>query len=366
MPKTNKNKLGQTFHPLTEQAAREWYKLKFLNTPGYLLTIKSFFTKPDSDFVIPNVAKFCREWGISKSAFYRAINTLTSMGKLSWEATEGIVLKPHNKVTIFPQTKQCPMSGTVSHERDSDSHERDSDSHERDSDSHERDTPICNDHAHNRSITDLIQISPPPPTQESVCKENSSGQEEATEILSSSVVQKKEELNLTHQTLQKVKDSAAPIENENHTQYEHPASKQERWMKGDSKKPDWAIHRRGCKWIAKPEFIEWYAKSREKDIEFAANLLQKAENEDTTQLLWKEYQNSLQPSQPLTAPSYSIRKPPSPEEEKQRKLDSRLAQLNGIPEGKKRFIPKWLPSAIRNGELALSDIPQWIQKEMEF
>ncbi|NEP10855.1 MAG: hypothetical protein F6K14_11705 [Symploca sp. SIO2C1] len=208
--------------------------------------------------------------------------------------------------------------------------------------------------------------SPPPPTQESVCKENSSGQEEAAEILSSSVAQKNEELKPHHQTLQKVKNSAAPIENENHTQYEHPAAKQERWMKGDSKKPDWAIHRRGCRWIAKPEFIEWYAKSREKDIEFAANLLQKPQNEDTTQLLWKEYQASLRPSQPLTAPSYTIRKPPSPEEKAAEQKEKLLRRIRNTPKGNKRLIPDCLPELVRSGEIPLSKVPQWMQEVMEF
>ena len=72
--------------------------------------------------------------------------------------------------------------------------------------------------------------SPPPPTQERVCvrvasrREESSdarklatatlsGQKEVTETSLTSVAQKNEELNPTHQTLQKIKDSAAPIEN---------------------------------------------------------------------------------------------------------------------------------------------------------
>ncbi|NEP55988.1 MAG: hypothetical protein F6K31_03055 [Symploca sp. SIO2G7] len=385
MPKTNKNKLGQTFHPLTEQVAREWYKLKFLNTPGYLLTIKSFFTKPDSDFVIPNVAKFCREWGISKSAFYRAINTLTSMGKLSWEATEGIVLKPHNKVTVFPQTEQCPTNGTVSHERDGDSHERDGDSHERDGDSHERDgdsherdTPIYKDCARNRSNTDLntdlTQISPlTPQGEQSVCKKSSS-EEEVTETLSSLVAQKREELNPTHQTLQKVKDSAAPIEN---------GSRYQKKLDGSDHLP-WET-------IKSPRefeqgFEEWMSKSLADYPAYqglmAGELLTKVrkhisagkydlKRRDELEIEWGAYstsKKSKQPSQPLTAPSYTIRKPPkvSPEEKAATVRDNKIKILKAIPEGDVWMIPDWLPGSVRSGEIPLSKVPLWMQEKIEF
>ena len=120
------------FHQLKEQEARQWYKDKLLTTSGYIWVIKKISRPPGIPFVIPNVLEFCKQWGISKSAFYRAVDELKQKGYMTWEATHGLIFTETNKLINFPLEEKCPTSGTPSHERDSDSHERDSDSHERD------------------------------------------------------------------------------------------------------------------------------------------------------------------------------------------------------------------------------------------
>ena len=153
MSKKSKQKISVQFYPMTKEEIKQWYRDKLLTTAGYLLAIKKVTKMPGSHMVIPNVLQFCREWEISKSAFYRAVNELRQKGYTEWEATHGIILKETKKVVPFPSDENCPDSetdcptvetdspadGTVSHTRDSVSHERDSDSHERDSVSHSRD-----------------------------------------------------------------------------------------------------------------------------------------------------------------------------------------------------------------------------------
>ena len=133
----SREKIGVQFYPLTAEEIKQWYRDKLLTTAGYLLAIKKITKLPGSNLVIPNVLKFCREWEISKSAFYRAVNELRQKGYTDWEATHGIILKETKKIVAFPseekqeKEEECPTDGTVSHERDDVSHERDGESHER-------------------------------------------------------------------------------------------------------------------------------------------------------------------------------------------------------------------------------------------
>ncbi|MGL5925124.1 hypothetical protein [Chroococcidiopsis sp.] len=172
MTKTQSQKLEVPFHRLTEAEIRQWYKDKLLTTAGYLLAIKRVTRPPGSKFVIPNVLAFCQEWGISKSAFYRAVDELKQKGYQEWEATHGIVLKDSKKVISFPLDKKCPTDGTGipqaeqdSHEWDAQSHERDMNSHRRDAQSHKRENqshkPSSNKDSSspqtNKTYTDFIQ-----------------------------------------------------------------------------------------------------------------------------------------------------------------------------------------------------------------
>jgi len=214
--------------------------------------------------------------------------------------------------------------------------------------------------------------SPPPPTQESVCKENSSGQEEVTEILSSSVDQKKEELNPTHQTLQRIKDSAAPIENGSRYQNDLDGSDHLPWETSKSPRQ------------FEQGFEEWMSKSLSDYPAYQGlingDLITKVrkhisagkydfKRRDELLIEWDAYSASKedkQLSQPLTAPSYTIRKPPSPEEKAAEQKEKLLRRIRNTPKGNKRLIPDCLPELVRSGELALSEVPQWMQEVMEF
>ena len=175
IPKAN-NKLNAAFYPITEVEARDWYKNKYINTPAYLMIIKRLLTRPEANFVIPNVLKFCEEWEISKSAFYRAINVLCQDGQFDWEATQGIILKPSQKVVSMElasisSEEKCPIDGTVSHKREADSHEREVNSHERDN-THAWDTPPYIDLDQDRSNRSNSDLPLNPPNSEGAEKQH--------------------------------------------------------------------------------------------------------------------------------------------------------------------------------------------------
>ncbi|MBD2254707.1 hypothetical protein [Nostoc parmelioides] len=161
--KNEQNHLSVPFHRLTEEEVRQWYQDKLIATTGYILAIRKIKAPPGKPFVISNVVKFCEDWGIARSAFYRAVDYLKDKGYFTWEATHGIILSDSKKVISFPTEKNCPACGTQSHERDSQSHERDSQSHERDSQSHKRDTKSsqslqCNDSSNAQIYSDKSDI----------------------------------------------------------------------------------------------------------------------------------------------------------------------------------------------------------------
>ncbi|MBD2472385.1 hypothetical protein [Nostoc sp. FACHB-145] len=168
--KNEQNYLSVPFHRLTEEEVRQWYKDKLIATTGYILAIRKIKVPPGTPFVISNVVKFCEDWGIARSAFYRAVDYLKDKGYFTWEATHGIILSDSKKVISFPTEKKCPTSGTLfqskdtkSHKRDSQSHERDTKSHKRDSQSHERDTKSseslhCNNSSNPQIYSDKSDI----------------------------------------------------------------------------------------------------------------------------------------------------------------------------------------------------------------
>ncbi len=155
------NHLSTPFHRLTEEELRQWYKDKLIATTGYLLAIRKIKAPPGVSFTIPNVLKFCEDWGIARSAFYRAVDYLRDLGYFTWEATHGIILSDSKKVISFPTEKKCPTDGTQLQQRDTESRQRDSTSHTRDtksllgdSTSHTRDTN------HSKSLQDNDQSAP--------------------------------------------------------------------------------------------------------------------------------------------------------------------------------------------------------------
>ncbi len=134
-------RIESQFHPLTAELAKEWYSKKYLTTAGYLVAIKKIIRPPGVELRINNVVAFCKEWEISKSAFYRAVDTLKD--EFEWEATHGLVFRERNstgEVIKFPKRKSIPQPEQVSHKRDTNSRNRDTNSHNRDTNSRNRDT----------------------------------------------------------------------------------------------------------------------------------------------------------------------------------------------------------------------------------
>jgi hypothetical protein len=211
-----------------------------------------------------------------------------------------------------------------------------------------------------------------------VCVSSKSKKEESSESekpestqVSPGASESKQTSSLTTTVSDEIRDSATGRENHSHVQDEHPAAESERWLNGGYKQPEWAVKRCGSKWIALPEFIKWYAKKSSKSVDYAANCLQKAESESTTQLLWEEYQASLRPSKPLVAASVATNKELSPEEESRVEHERRLKLLRSLanfPEGmrQRRFIPPFLSDPSFKTQIDQSEIPEWVKELMEF
>lgn len=65
---------GQPY--FSENEVRALYQLNCIKTPGYLLIIKRAIQPEGNELHVEDVTKFCREWEISVSAFYRGVKTL--------------------------------------------------------------------------------------------------------------------------------------------------------------------------------------------------------------------------------------------------------------------------------------------------
>ncbi|GCL35754.1 hypothetical protein H6F47_23095 [Sphaerospermopsis sp. FACHB-1094] len=154
-----KRRMGnRKFCPLTAQTAKDWYQKKYLSTPGYLLVIKEILRPPGIALKIDNISEFCTEWGISRSAFYRGISTISSNNDGSWETTGSIIIKTDSITDDFDDfdspkpsdpspepgsnndSQSVPPPEQLSHAWDTESHTRDTESHTRDTESHTRDT----------------------------------------------------------------------------------------------------------------------------------------------------------------------------------------------------------------------------------
>ena len=72
----------------------------------------------------------------------------------------------------------------------------------------------------------------------------------------------------------------------------HPTTKVDQWLQGGYKKPEWASRKVDHKWIARQEFVEWYAEREKKPLAFARDYLQKPGEGDRTNDTWKEFRAS--------------------------------------------------------------------------
>ncbi len=88
-------------------------------------------------------------------------------------------------------------------------------------------------------------------------------------------------------------DSQSNLSNCDNVEYEHPIAKQERWLKGGYKQPEWAKKHSGGRWVPKEDFVVWYATREGISRNYAYNNLSKPGLEDRTQGSWEEYEAEL-------------------------------------------------------------------------
>lgn len=72
----------ESFYKLTPSALRSLYETGLLDASGYVLLLVKSLRAAGWKLTI-NVAKFCEEWGLSRSSYYRAIARLKKLGLLN-------------------------------------------------------------------------------------------------------------------------------------------------------------------------------------------------------------------------------------------------------------------------------------------
>jgi hypothetical protein len=97
----------ESFHKLMPSQLREMYSLKLLDAPAYVLLIVQTHGAAGWKWTF-KVKDFCQEWGISKSAFYRAVSKLKDLDLLNWE-TDGSITVWHGSDIA----KSIPSSGNL-------------------------------------------------------------------------------------------------------------------------------------------------------------------------------------------------------------------------------------------------------------
>lgn len=206
MSHTTRQRLNAPFHRLTEEEIRQWYSDKFITTACYLLAIRRITRPPGAKFVIPNVLEFCEKWGITRSAFYRAVNELKRKGYSDWETTHGIVLKESSKVLNFPTLEESPTGAiqaqpAESRIGESESCERDFSSYERDSNSYKEDTQTpkqaCSNDFKSPQIIPIIQTNQIGVALEKFVEESAPIQDEVRSLDGSSTLTQLEAEKLT-------------------------------------------------------------------------------------------------------------------------------------------------------------------------
>lgn len=95
----------QPHHRLTTEDVARDYKDGLITATGYLYYLIKSSRRDGWRYRIDNVREFCRQHGLSKSAFYRAIKQLESRG-LQWEAL--------GRIDLWIGAEVVPISGQAS------------------------------------------------------------------------------------------------------------------------------------------------------------------------------------------------------------------------------------------------------------
>ena len=82
---------NEQFYKLTLDALRQDYKAKVLNAETYLYYLIKARNKAGWEWIV-NVKKFCAEWEIAKSTFYRALSNLREKNLIFWRPADNTVV----------------------------------------------------------------------------------------------------------------------------------------------------------------------------------------------------------------------------------------------------------------------------------
>ena len=112
---------SEPFHKLMGGEVRQFYADKLLDAPLYVLLIAKTQRKAGWKWTF-QVKDFCKEWGIAKTTFYRAVSKLRDLGLLHWEVKDAITIwhgtdiakesSPTNGTTDFLPSEDSPTDGT--------------------------------------------------------------------------------------------------------------------------------------------------------------------------------------------------------------------------------------------------------------
>ena len=82
---------NEPFHKLMSSQLRQMYEAKLLDAPAYILLIVQCHGAAGWKWTF-KVKDFCKEWGIPRPTFYRAVSKLKTLGLLHWEAGDTLTV----------------------------------------------------------------------------------------------------------------------------------------------------------------------------------------------------------------------------------------------------------------------------------
>jgi predicted transcriptional regulator len=381
MPKTNSVQKTPLHLRLTCEDWLENFRQLNRAELGVLYYIRCLDPYGDRELEVDS-GKLATLLGIHRSTVSRALMSLKKKNLISMEITK---TKVSSKAQNLKPTLLC-MDAHHVHGRTSmrvDAQQMSADAQDKCMDAQDKcmdaqETYIRNAHAEKTSSdSDQTHTNAPPepgapPTQETVCVESKDSElkRESTAV-NPCDEQPDKTSSLTTTVSSKTKDVAASRENSSRHQKNLDHSEPLPWETDKSPREfntgfeEWMqrslSHYPAYQGLTSGEMVTKVRKH------ISAGKYDE-KRRDALEIEWAAYQDSMKPkptSQPPVASSGDINKKPSPEEEATRLRNFRIKFLKSIPEGRVMFIPKWTAKAVQDKELALSDIPQWIQESIQ-
>jgi len=380
-PESRQAKIEGSFYPLQEKELRWLKQHKMIKNTAYTyLALKIENPFCDRPLKI-KIKEFALRWGIPESSVYECIAKLKELQSISIQSKEIVI------TWRTDDSQQGSVSGNPESIPRIQNQFRESRINSENSESipktqnqfRELRTDIYKDRGCAQTSSDSDQThtnAPPepgaPPTQETVCVESKDSElkRESTAV-NPCDEQPDKTSSLTTTVSGKTKDATAPRENSSRHQKNLDHSEPLPWETDESPRKfntgfeEWMqrslSHYPAYQGLTSGEMVTKIRKH------ISAGKYDE-KRRDALEIEWAAYQDSMKPkptSQPPVATSGDINKKPSPEEEATRLRNFRIKFLKSIPEGRVMFIPKWTAKAVQDKELALSDIPQWIQESIQ-